>query len=319
MSDHARGDGGPLRIAFAGSGAFGTPTLQALAALGEVVLVATAPARPAGRGLAATPTPIAQQAATLGLPLLETSDLNAPECVAQLAAAAPQVLVVIAFGQKLAPEVVSLAFSINLHASLLPRFRGAAPIQRALMAGDTETGLCTISLAARMDAGAIHAVRRVAIDPRETAAELHDRLAALGPDLVLETIEAWQRGELRSTQQEESVATRAPKIGRGDAWIDFSRPAEALRGWIHGLSPRPGCTLRVGDPAAAPLRVLRVETGSEAGRGSPGTLDPDGVLHCAEGTRLRLLEVQPAGGRAMSWAEWLRGHPIEPGTPVHSP
>jgi methionyl-tRNA formyltransferase len=324
MSASARGDNGALRIAFAGSGAFGAPTLRALAARGdaapgEVVLVVSAPARPAGRGLAPTPTPIARAAETLGLPLLETADINAPESVARLAAAAPAVLVVIAFGQKLSPEVVSPRFSINLHASLLPRHRGAAPIQRALMAGDTETGLCVISLAPRMDAGAIHATRRVAIDPRETAAELHDRLAELGPEVVLEAIEAWRCGRLRSIAQEEAAATRAPKIGRADARIDFARPAEALRGWIHGLSPRPGCTLRVGDSGAAPLRLLRVEAIPQAADGAPGTLDPDGVLHCAEGSRLRLLEVQPAGGRAMTWAEWGRGHPIQPGTPVHSP
>lgn len=310
----------PLRIAFAGSGAFGLPTLERLAALGEIVLVVSAPPRPAGRGLAPTPTPIAAAAAAMGLPRLETADLNEPTSLARLREASPQVLVVIAFGQKLSPEVAATAFSINLHASLLPRHRGAAPIARALMGGDTETGVCVISIAQRMDAGAIHAMRRTAIDPRETAGELHDRLAAMGPEAVEETIRAWRQGALQAMPQEESLATRAPKIGRGDAVVDFARPAIELRGWIHGLSPRPGCTIRFGDSAAETvLRLLRVEAvEGPRSAGPPGRIDADGTIACGEDS-LRLLEVQPAGGRAMPFTAWRQGHSIAPGTIVRSP
>jgi methionyl-tRNA formyltransferase len=309
----------PLRIAFAGSGAFGLPTLERLAGLGEIVLAISAPPRPAGRGLASTPTPIAAAAAAMGLPLLETPNLNEAASLARLRQASPQVLVVIAFGQKLSPEVVATAFSINLHASLLPKYRGAAPIARAIMGGEEETGVCVISIAERMDAGAIHAVRRTPIDPLETAGELHDRLAALGPEAVEETIRAWQRGALPVLPQDESRATRAPKIGRGDAVVDFAGSATDLRGWIHGLSPRPGCTIRLGEGrGAGSLRLLRVAADRTLAAGPPGSIDADGTIACGVGS-LRLLEVQPAGGRAMPWAAWRQGHPIPPGTIALSP
>lgn len=310
----------PLRIAFAGSGAFGLPTLSHLARLGEIVLVVSAPPRPAGRGLAETPTPVGAAARAMGVPLLETPDLNVAASLSRLRAAKPDLLVVIAFGQKLSPEVVAAAFSVNLHASLLPKYRGAAPIARAMMAGERETGVCVISLADRMDAGAVHAVRRTEIGRLETAGELHDRLSLLGPEAVEEVIAAWRRGTLPSVGQPESQATRAPKIGRADAVIDFSRAAEALRGWIHGLSPRPGCTIRFGDPAAGePLRVLRVDSVDGGGPpGPPGTLGEGGEIACGVG-RLRLLEVQPAGGRPMSWSAWAQGHRLEEGTLATSP
>ena len=181
-------DGRPMRIVFLGSGAFGVPTLRALvAARGQfdVRLVASAPDRPAGRGLQPTPNPIAAAAETLGLAIERTADVNAPASLAAIEAAAPEAIVVIAFGQKIGPEIRDRFFAINLHASLLPAYRGAAPIQRALMAGESTTGLSVISIAARMDAGVVFDTLETPIDPRETAGELHDRLAELGPELVI--------------------------------------------------------------------------------------------------------------------------------------
>ena len=315
------------RVVFAGSGAFGVPTLEAIRGSKdmEVVLVVTPPDRPAGRGQQPTPTPIAELAARSGLARLATEDVNSPASLEAIRAAAPHALVVIAFGQKLGPEVRDAAFSINLHASLLPKYRGAAPIQRALMGGERTTGLSVISLAERMDAGEVHERVEVAIDPRETAGELHDRLAALGPQAVLRVLRRLRAGEVRAEAQDERLATRAPKISREDAWVDFARDAEHLRGWIHGLSPRPGCTIRIDGRA---LRLVRVEAVGEvevaalaevdASKVAPGTLVEPGLLRCARGW-LHPLEVQPAGGRVMSWEEWRRGHAVASGTKVESP
>lgn len=317
MSAGSKSQSRPMRIVFLGSGAFGGPTLEALVAdpAFEVALVVTPPDRPAGRRRRPTPAPIAALAQRLRLPTLRTEDCNREEDLASIEAAAPEALVVIAFGQKLGARACGLAFAINLHASLLPAHRGAAPIQRALMAGERTTGLSVISLAQRMDAGEVHARRETTIGVLETAGELHDRLAAMGPEAVLETLRRHRDGELSPEVQDEALATHAAKIRREDAFVDFTRPAPFLRGWIHGLSPRPGCTISI---AGESLRLLRVEVVEDAGAGSPeavgageatpGTLIEPGLLRCGEGW-LRPLEVQPAGGRAMAWEAWRRGRP----------
>jgi methionyl-tRNA formyltransferase len=300
-----------MRIVFLGSGAFGGPTLEALVAdpFFEVVLAVTPPDRPAGRRRRLAPAPIAALAERLGVPVLRTENCNEVSDLATIEAAAPEALVVIAFGQKLGRPLCDLAFAVNLHASLLPAHRGAAPIQRALMTGDSTTGLCVITLAERMDAGDVLARREVAIGSAETAGELHDRLAALGPEAVSETLRRHRSGTLSPEAQDEGLATHAAKIRREDAVVDFDRSAEFLRGWIHGLSPHPGCTISIdGDT----LRLLRVEAIGDADAGFdgappvPGTLVESGLLRCGEGW-LRPLEVQPAGGRPMAWQAWRRG------------
>ena len=303
----------PLRTVFLGSGAFGAPTLEALVADPEfeVVLVATPPDRPAGRRRRLAPAPIAALAERLGLPVLRTEDCNRDADLAAIERAAPEAMVVIAFGQKLGPRLRDLAFAINLHASLLPAHRGAAPIQRALMAGDRTTGLSVISLADRMDAGEVHARRETPIGRSETAGELHDRLAAMGPEVVLETLRRHREGSLAPEAQDESLATHAAKIGREHAVVDFERPATFLRGWIHGLSPRPGCSISIGGESLRLLRVEVVEDEPVDGNDPsvpPGTLVESGAFRCGRGW-LRPLEVQPAGGRPMTWEAWRRGRP----------
>ncbi len=325
-------DGRPMRIVFLGSGAFGVPTLRALvAARGQfdVRLVASAPDRPAGRGLQPTPNPIAAAAETLGLAIERTADVNAPASLAAIEAAAPEAIVVIAFGQKIGPEIRDRFFAINLHASLLPAYRGAAPIQRALMAGESTTGLSVISIAARMDAGVVFDTLETPIDPRETAGELHDRLAELGPELVIRSLRRHRAGLDAPQAQDERFVTQAAKISRADAVVDFTRPAPALRGWIHGLSPRPGCTITLPLASGAKqVRLLRVEAVSEAEAAAvagldaashrAGTFVEPGLLRCAEGF-LHPLEVQPAGGRVMAWEDFLRGHAIPSGLEIASP
>ena len=285
-----------MRIAFLGSGAFGLPTLDAIVGAHDVPLVISQPDRPAGRGRRETPTPISarvlsdHEAGTGDFAetrLLRTDAVNGAEAVAVLEEVEPDALVVIAFGQKIGPAVLDGRFAVNLHASLLPRWRGAAPINRAMMAGDRVSGVSVISLAERMDAGEVHALRETAIDPGETAGELHDRLAGLGPEVVLEVLERFAGGEVRAESQDESLVTHAAKLGRSDSTVDFSAEAAAVRSRIHGLVPWPGCEVEVVLPAgAAPaidrLRIHRVAAASIDGVGPAGEVDAEGIADAAE-------------------------------------
>lgn len=321
-----------MRIVFLGSGAFGVPTLRELVAATasfDLRLVVTAPDRPAGRGLQPTPNPIAAEAGSRGLAIHRTADVNDPESLAAIEQASPEAIVVIAFGQKIGPEIRDRFFAINLHASLLPAYRGAAPIQRALMAGESTTGLSIIAIAARMDAGEVFDTLGTPIDPRETAGELHDRLAELGPGLVARTLRRHRAGLDDPQPQDERLVTHAAKISRADAIVDFGRSASSLRGWIHGLSPRPGCTITLPLPSGPKqVRLLRVEAVSEAEAAAvagldaashrAGTFVEPGLLRCREGF-LHPLEVQPAGGRAMAWDDFRRGHAIPAGLEIASP
>ena len=309
-------------VVFLGAGAFGVPVLRMLADAGRVALVVSQPDRVAGRGKQMTPTPISEFALARGLPLLRPEDCNAPdqcELIRSAATAAAQraardgrpqpgpVFVVIAFGQKLSPPLLSEVFAINLHGSLLPRWRGAAPIQRAMMEGDPVAGVSVISLAERMDAGMMYAEEPLAVGPSQTAGELHDALSALGPDLMAAVLHAWCRGTVQARSQDESLATRARKLSKLDAWVDLTMPADHVRARINGLNPWPGCGISV---AGTPLIVRRCEPAPEAAPGAPGTLRMDGTLCCGSGA-VRLLEVQAAGGRVLSFGAWSRGARLE--------
>ena len=317
-----------MRVVFLGSGAFGLPTLEAIAASHEVTLVVSQPDRPAGRGRRETPTPIAarvladKEAGVGGLAattLLRTDAVNDSEALALIEGARPDALVVIAFGQKLGTELLADRFAINLHASLLPRWRGAAPINRAMMAGDPVSGISVISLAARMDAGQVHALRETPIDPTETAGELHDRLAALGPEAVLEVLDRLADGRIESVAQDESLVTQAAKLGRKDATVDFSVPASTVRAMAHGLVPWPGCEVSVslpeGESGPERLRIhrLMVDSYDVISDRPVGSVDEDGLVACGRGL-VRLLEVQIAGGRVLKWEDFHRGRPLPEGT-----
>ena len=311
-------------VVFLGSGAFGLPALRLLADAGRVALVVSQPDRPAGRGKRMEPTPVSAFAEGRGLPLVRPADCNAPEVRAAILAAAvaasgrasrdgrPQpgpAFVVIAYGQKLSNALLDGMFAVNLHGSVLPRWRGAAPIQRALMEGDAEAGVTVISLAERMDAGLVYAVRTLAVGPRQTSGELHDALSALGPEAIDAVLRAWTAGTLRGMPQDESRATRARKLSRDDSWVDCTQPARLVRARINGLAPWPGCAVHV---AGHPLKVLRAE---ECGLLVPardaGTVDESGVVACGDGFGVRLLEVQPPNGRAMEWGAWRNGRGLK--------
>ncbi len=305
----------PLRILFAGSGAFGEPSLRALIGAGhQVERVYTQPDRPAGRGKKLTPTPIATVATELGLDLLPTANLNAEPLPPA------DVLVVIAFGQKIGPAAVSHGGlgSVNLHASLLPKYRGAAPINWAMLAGDAVTGNSIIRLAEKMDAGAVLGQSRVTIGESETVGELHDRLAADGAPLMLRVLTELAAGTAVEVEQDASLATIAPKLSRQTAVIDWSRPAAEVVRRINGLSPWPGCRVRVidGEKETATVTLVRAKPGTAAA-GQPGTISGEGVV-AGDGWSVELLQLQPEGRRPMVPAEYRNGRPWRDGLRLES-
>jgi methionyl-tRNA formyltransferase len=302
------------RIIFAGSGEFGLPSLRAMIASGDqLVQVITQPDRPAGRGRSFTPTPIGQAAADAGLPLLKTGDINEetlPEA---------DVMVVIAFGQKIADKIVNhpRLGSINLHASLLPKYRGAAPINWAIIRGETVTGNSIIRLAQRMDAGAVLAQSNTAIGPLETAGELHDRLSLDGAPLLIQTLTDLSAGVAVENPQNELLATLSPKLTRETAALDFTRPAAELAAKIRGLYPWPACRVILKDAAGgevARMRLVRARSAhdDEGSRWEPGEVMLSSMIRTPDGA-LEIIELQPEGGRPMALADYRRGHRWDPG------
>jgi methionyl-tRNA formyltransferase len=303
-------------IIFAGSGEFGLPALRAVLEAGQkIVQVISQPDRPAGRGRQLTPTPIANFASTTNLPLLKTPDIN----VENLPLA--DLMIVIAFGQKIAPHIVNhpRLGSINLHASLLPKYRGAAPINWAIIQGEEVTGNSVIRLASRMDAGAILMQSRLEIGELATAGELHDRLSADGAHLIPRLIEALARGDAIEREQDESQATIAPKLSRQQSKLDFAGSAIELSRQIRGMYPWPGCRVRICDDSKRELdRVLLVRARALNAAGTePGRIDARRHIACGAGA-LEIIELQPEGKRPMPLSAYRNGHAWEPGLNVES-
>jgi methionyl-tRNA formyltransferase len=309
-------------VAFLGGGSLGAPCLQELARRGWIDVVVSQPDRPAGRGRVNTPTAISSLALESGLDLIRTDNANDLEVRAQCARA--KVIVVISFGQKLSPELLAGRVAINLHPSDLPKWRGAAPIQRAMMAGEERITACAMEVAQRMDAGAIFAKQVFEVGAMETAGELHDRIARESVDMMLQTIERALQGALVGEAQIESNATRAMKLSKSEAFVDFAQSARMVRCRIHGLAPWPGCDAEI---AGEPIRLLRVKEVSMpsvdlGGQGpkscaAPGNIVRGGLVSCGEGA-IEILQVQPVGGRAMAWADFCRGRSIEMGQRITS-
>lgn len=299
----------PLRILFAGSGEFGRPTLATLRDAGhEIVQVYTQPDRPAGRGRSLTPTPIAEYAEKHKLPVIRTANLNAETLPSA------DVLVVIAFGQKIAEAVANHCRfgSVNLHASILPKYRGAAPIHWAILRSETVTGNSIIRLANRMDAGAVLGQSQVAIGEVETTGELHDRLAEDGAPLMLRVVRELAEGRATETPQDESKATLAPKLSRETAKIDWSQPADVVARQIRGLSPWPGCRVRLLQPTGeevARLTLLRAKLVGVPGGAQPGQIDANALITTGGNGAVEILDVQPEGKRPMTLAEFRNGRP----------
>ncbi|HSV15294.1 MAG TPA: methionyl-tRNA formyltransferase [Tepidisphaeraceae bacterium] len=307
----------PLNIIFAGSGEFGAPTLRALVEASDcIVQVYTQPDRPAGRGKKLTPTPIAQLAVELDLPLLRTADINAE------ALPSADVMVVIAFGQKIGEAAVHhpRLGSVNLHASRLPKYRGAAPINWAMLSGERTTGNSVIRLANKMDAGAILAQSEIPIGDTETAGELHDRLALDGATLLPRVLVELRDGIAHEREQDHTQATMAPKLSRETASIDWTHDAPTITRRINGLSPWPGCRVQLVDPAGAAiskLTLLRARALPAAPHDTPGVLQESGVITAGSGA-IEILNVQPDGKRPMSLNDYQRGNRWVAGLRVQS-
>jgi len=319
----------PLRIIFAASGEFAVPSLRSLVEAGhQVISVVTQPDRPAGRGRTMTPTPTAQAAEALGLPVIRTDDINALSRGGALPPA--DVMVVIAFGQKIAEDVVNRPRlgSVNLHASRLPRYRGAAPINWAILGGETVTGNSVIRLAQKMDAGAILAQSELAIGELETAGELHDRLAQDGAPLILAVLESLANGPAIEIQQDHARATLARKLSRDAARIDWRLDSAVIAQHIRGMYPWPGCRVELleGEKVLDVLTLVRARPAltepHDRQRGTlPGTLIVNATAaHVAtgEGGLVELIELQPAGKRPMPLEAYRRGHRWEAGLSLRS-
>jgi methionyl-tRNA formyltransferase len=301
-----------LRIVFAGTPDFAVPALEALHAAGhEVVAVYTQPDRPAGRGQEVTSGPVKRCAHALGLPVEQPATLRTPEAVAGLRGRDADLMVVAAYGLILPPAVLELPRlgCWNIHASLLPRWRGAAPIHRALLAGDAVTGITIMQMDAGLDTGPMLLRRPVAIGAREDGGALHDRLAALGAEAIVAAIDEHAAGRLTPVPQPAEGVTYATKIRKEEARIDWSAPAEAIDRQVRAFNPWPVAETRWQDRQ---LRVWSAEP-AHAGPGEPGqVLEAGGgriVVATGEGA-LALTRVQLAGRRAMTAAEFLNAHPL---------
>jgi methionyl-tRNA formyltransferase len=304
-----------MKIVFAGTPEFAAAALQALHAAGhDIALVLTQPDRPAGRGMRLKPGPVKALASRLGLPVYQPESLKTEAARQPIAATGCDAMVVAAYGLILPQPVLDLPRlgCINIHASLLPRWRGAAPIQRALLAGDQETGITLMQMEAGLDTGPILAMARLAIGAQETAGSLHDRLAALGAREIVALLPRLAAGEVRPQPQDDRLAVYAAKIGKEEARIDWQRPAAQIERQVRAFNPHPGAWTLLGGEV---LKVWRAECCT--GQGRPGEVQEAsraGIsVACGEGA-LRLLEVQKAGGRRLEAAAFLAGHDLAPGT-----
>jgi methionyl-tRNA formyltransferase len=304
-----------LRLVFMGTPDFAVPTLVELVGSHNVVAVYTRAPRPAGRGMAISPSPVAGEAERFGLPTVTPQTLKEPNAASAMRTHGADAAVVVAYGLLL-PQPILDVFPLgcfNLHASLLPRWRGAAPIHRAIMAGENETGVMVMKMDHSLDTGAIAMAERVPIGPDATAGELHDTLSRLGADLMLRALAALEKGQLQLTPQPAAGATYATKIDKDETRIDWTTPWQVVHNHCRGLSPFPGAWCEF--PGAGRVRILRTTRGS--GEGSPGhVLDGHLTVACGEGA-VRIVELQRAGAKPMVADEFLRGTPVARGSTLH--
>jgi len=313
-----------MRILFFGTGEFGIPTFRSIAKDGhEIVAAVTQPDRPRGRGKDVTPTPLKAEALAAGVPVLSPIDVNTPGVVAELKAFGADLAYVAAFGQKIGPELLN-AFPvglINLHGSLLPQLRGAAPVQRAVMNGLGETGVTLFRLVSKMDAGPILVQRRTCIGADETADELHDRLARIGCDAARATLELLTaEPSTPGTVQDESKVTLAPKLTKAEGFIRFDTQSRDLTDRIRGLWSWPGANCRfMSQDGKRDERITIARAVPYEGRSSPAR-GPDDIGRVTEmmgvqvaDAQIMILELKPAGGRLMAWQDFVNGRHVHSG------
>ena len=311
-----------MRVIFAGTPEFAAVALAALHAAGiEIPLVLTQPDRPAGRGMQLHASPVKQFALQHHIPVAQPTSLRldgkfsdqAEQTHALLASTPHDVMVVAAYGLILPPSVLAITPQgcINIHASLLPRWRGAAPIHRAIESGDAETGITIMQMDAGLDTGDMQLMAREPISPQDTTGELHDRLAALGGRMIVDALQRLSEGRLTATPQPDEGVTYAAKISKNEAALDLRLPASTLLRQINAFSPAPGASVQLGDSVLKIWRAERV-----AGSGEPGlvlAVDARGVTIACGEDALLLTELQKPGGKRLSAANFLQGFPIEAG------
>jgi methionyl-tRNA formyltransferase len=303
-----------MRVVFMGTPDFSVPALDALAARHDIVAVYTQPPRPAGRGKQPRPSPVQARAEALGLPVRQPVSLKDAEAQAEFAALNADVAVVVAYGLILPQPILDAPRHgcLNIHASLLPRWRGAAPIHRAVMAGDAETGVCIMQMEAGLDTGPVLLREATPIGASDTTGDLHDRLSAMGARLIVEALD--RLPELTPAPQPDDGVTYAAKIDKAEARLDWSRPAREVDAHIRGLSPFPGAWVEV---AGERIKLLRSRIA--AGDGVAGTVleaGPRLIIACDAGA-VEITLAQRGGRRAMAADELLRGLPLQPGTVLH--
>jgi methionyl-tRNA formyltransferase len=304
-----------LRIVFMGTPDFSVPTLAEILGAGHEIIAAYAqPPRPAGRGMAEQTSPVQRFAESVGIPVRTPKSLKGDAEQRAFAELEADAAVVVAYGLLLPSPVLHAPRlgCFNLHASMLPRWRGAAPIQRAIMAGDTETAAAVMRMEEGLDTGPVCLAEAVAIGSDMTAGELHDVLAQRGASLMVRALGALERGSLDCVPQASAGITYAKKIDKAEARIDFARPAREVHDLVRGLSPFPGAWLEVGEGRRERIKVLR--TALAAGTSAPGeVLDDRLTVACGKGA-VRLVELQRAGKKPMAAGDLLRGFPLPPGT-----
>lgn len=306
-----------MRIVFAGTPDFAVPPLKALIASGHQIVAAyTQPDRPQGRGRKIIPTPVKSVAESAGIPVFQPESFKEPGAIDTLRALSPDLMVVVAYGLILPQNVIEIPPKgcINIHASLLPRWRGAAPIQRAILEGDRETGITIMFIEPKLDAGAMILKAATPIDPKEVASELHDRLSVLGAETLLESLAILESGKVHAEVQDETKVTYAAKITKEEAILDFDQPAESLARRVRAFNSWPVAETRY---LGEPLRIWRADVPKTACDHPPGVLHIQGsdlLVSTALGS-LRILELQLPGGRRITSRDFINTRPALP-TPL---
>lgn len=303
-----------MRTVYLGTSSFAAAVLERLAASAHrPALVLTRPDRPRGRGRKLGSPPVADTARALGIALEQPASVNAPEAREQIARTRPEVVVVCAYGALVKEPLLSEHELLNVHPSLLPRWRGAAPIERAIMAGDEHTGVSIMRLTAGLDSGPVCLARSLAIDPRDTCGSLAQRLQALGGELLVQALDRTAGGEaVQFVEQDETGATYAEKIAPEDRLLDPAQSAEVLERTVRALHPHIGARLALADGRLLCVHEARIATQPSANAPAPGELAGDGerLLYGTARGALELVRVQPPGGRAMDAGAYLRGHAL---------
>lgn len=303
----------PFRAVFMGTPAFAVPSLAAVAKIEDVTLVVTNPDRPSGRGQAMSPPPVKDEAVRLGLPVFQPEKARHPDSVARIAAEKPDVIIVVAYGHILPQSILDIPRlgCLNVHASLLPRYRGAAPINWALARSESETGITIMKLDAGMDTGPMLLSRRMPIQDEDTAGTLSLKLSAMGAEVLSEALHGLHDGTLRERPQDDGLATYAPMLKKEHGRIDWTRPAVEVRNLVRGMTPWPSAYT---SHAGKTLKVLSASLCE--GKGEPGEIleiGRDGLIVACGENSLALGRVQPEGGREMSSREYAMGRRLRKG------